>query len=898
MSPPQDAVVRRLQSEVDAQAAELERLGAELEAERAKRAEAERSVAEWAARDRKREEAAAAAAASAAAAAAAETAASAAPVEEEEEEQSAASLAAASPSTPKDIAAPAAVAPSVASSASNSSAAAAAIEALRPFLFPSPASQNAARAVWMRGLLDWHDLVPDVYAVKDAEGAVKALQRMRREEAKARLLSLLGDWDAPRALPRPGQEADACRDVQKDLVAALLAESPVPRGDARGLAALVSNGTRVEAAAGRLRVDPDDLFAHRAPEVDHGPLGKLSACGRVRDPCVLHATARACVEDEYCGWCASSGGVCVARSQGTWPEKRAGRKVPVCPGPLTVTADSVPAIYARKHSGWDEDADKVKAAREAAAQRPKTKLAGGAQPQKPVKAPPPPPPPPQVASAAAAAAAALRSPPLILVDKFEPHQSGRTVGTRPVDVRACSFVITRRKPVALAFNDGNSKMAFHFFTETAPGWVRAVTEGGSRAGADYLALHTYVPQATWQEFPQMVSPFSDSCPRVLETEARDLAAGNVTVCFAAKAGPRFFSPEEAAAFSASAAAAATGAEASALPLTPEAAFGLSDPDLALVDPVTGAVVLEGGRGAPGGDVDASVAALLRAQLPLLERPEVAVAKGKRLGLAGLAAAARHAARLPYWATEAGLAALQSAGLLAGPSGLVAEADALAARLVKESSGGGGGVGLSFTSLLLSSLLLHEEGPSAEAPLVTFISRRNKRFIFNEAELVRVALALGARARVVALESTPLYEQLALLRQTSVLVGVHGSGLINSQVLRPGGAIIQLVPLGVRAASPFFQPTAEGNGVAYFEVRQQRRADTVPHLHFLDSSHADDHEEMFSSPRGSDCCGQAVFFSFWINQDGRYPTDDFAASLGKALDGVRKAAAAGRRRRTL
>ena len=232
--------------------------------------------------------------------------------------------------------------------------------------------------------------------------------------------------------------------------------------------------------------------------------------------------------------------------------------------------------------------------------------------------------------------------------------------------------------------------------------------------------------------------------------------------------------------------------------------------------------------------------------PVLE----AIAKGKRLGLRGLAAVAVFA------------------DPEAGPP--------LARRLLSADR-------RNFAGFLLGSLLLLDEdgGRGCGRPLVTFISRQEKRFVLNEPELVRVAVALGARVRVAALEDMALYEQLRLFRQSDVLVGMHGSGLINTFFMRKGAALLQLVPLGLRGANSFFEPTAAAAGVRYFELEHRGLEGVVPHAHFLDRS-AGDAAALLTNHKGSDAVSQKVFFSFWINQDISFSAHAFAKALRDML----------------
>lgn len=732
------------------------------------------------------------------------------------------------------------------------------VRLLRPYVLPQPSAANPVRRAWISGKIDWHDLVPDVYALKDDDAATKVLQRMRREAAKEKLLALLMNFDSPQSTNMPCDESDAghaaCETVQQWLVhqvrsslgGADAAWTDVVRG--------VSNSSLIEALSAAAHVDRDDISPFRVPESDHGPFAKQAACGTVRDRCMIHGSARACVDDEYCGWCESSG-VCLDRTMQYWPEKQAGTKKTACSAPLLVTADSVPSEYVRRYGA------------SAASSRPgdSATVAGKpAQPQKP-------------SGSSRAETGEAQSP---LVYKLD--RSIRGSGSMPrIPATQCSFIITRRRPLVLAFNNDNSKMAYHFFTETAPGWLNRASD---KKGLQYLQSNVYVPLTTWTEFPQMVAPFSDSCPLIIEDLRTD-----ITVCYAADEGPVLGGNVDGADR-----VSVSPGDGAVLQPTALQIFGLADPQLArieYVDAASGAAadgsgnskaVVEQGSATRQAHTEA-VREIVEDPSSVLEPVLTSVAYGKRVGLAGIAALLR------YFASGSHFLAPQPALFPRNDPGWTRELLNSGVEIVAKQLRSSG----RFTEYLLQSMLLHSEGPSRNAPpLVTFISRRNKRFLFNEPDFVRVALALGAEVRVVALETTPLYEQMKLLRRTVVLVGMHGSGLINTQVMRSHTSVIQLVPWGVKGAAGFFQGTANGNGVSYHEVRQTDRGDTVPHFHFLDSSHAKDHTALFADgAKGSDCCGQQVFFSFWINQDGAFDAVEFGRVLKSALDGWRSKATA-------
>lgn len=177
-----------------------------------------------------------------------------------------------------------------------------------------------------------------------------------------------------------------------------------------------------------------------------------------------------------------------------------------------------------------------------------------------------------------------------------------------------------------------------------------------------------------------------------------------------------------------------------------------------------------------------------------------------------------------------------------------------------------------------------EAPSTAAadgprrPLVVLVSRLNKRLVLNEPSLVRVALALGADVRVVALEGMGLCAQVQLFASAAVLVGMHGSALINAQFMARGTSLVQLVPHAVTGAAAFFRGPAEAHGVRYFELPAAPREASIPHGHFLKPS--SDVEKVLAA--GADAAGPQVFFSFLINQDTVVDEARFADVLARAL----------------
>ena len=86
-------------------------------------------------------------------------------------------------------------------------------------------------------------------------------------------------------------------------------------------------------------------------------------------------------------------------------------------------------------------------------------------------------------------------------------------------------------------------------------------------------------------------------------------------------------------------------------------------------------------------------------------------------------------------------------------------------------------------------------------------------------------------------ASSILPQVRLFRRATVLIGVHGSALINSPFLARGGAVIQLVPYRLGNAGSFFAGPAQAAGLSYVEWANPRlhSAAAVHHWHFADSS---------------------------------------------------------------
>jgi hypothetical protein len=232
----------------------------------------------------------------------------------------------------------------------------------------------------------------------------------------------------------------------------------------------------------------------------------------------------------------SGGGLCVSRWMPHWSEAESGGRstppAPVCSGPITVTAASVPRWWSAKD------------------------------------VPPPP---------------------------VHALQSDGTLSTGTVPMGSCGVVVTRAAPAVFSL-DGTSKMAFHFFTETAAGWLGAASGSG---GLGFLRVHAWVQPRSQPEFLHWLHLFTNSCHRSL-AELRDMWPQNTRTSSAAHYGnssnasvsfarthPVCYSRRGRLTADIKAAAVLNQVPRTSGVTSPQQLFGLLDPELVLIDQASG-----------------------------------------------------------------------------------------------------------------------------------------------------------------------------------------------------------------------------------------------------------------------------------------------------------------------
>ena len=89
------------------------------------------------------------------------------------------------------------------------------------------------------------------------------------------------------------------------------------------------------------------------------------------------------------------------------------------------------------------------------------------------------------------------------------------------------------------------------------------------------------------------------------------------------------------------------------------------------------------------------------------------------------------------------------------------------------------------SQIIEYLNLQDVKPPSKKIKIGIISRRLKRFILNEYELVAAVEMMGFECVLLPLEVMTVYEQMMEMRSLDVLIGIHGSALDNSVFLHEG-----------------------------------------------------------------------------------------------------------------
>ncbi|ELR17969.1 uncharacterized protein ACA1_208470 [Acanthamoeba castellanii str. Neff] len=184
----------------------------------------------------------------------------------------------------------------------------------------------------------------------------------------------------------------------------------------------------------------------------------------------------------------------------------------------------------------------------------------------------------------------------------------------------------------------------------------------------------------------------------------------------------------------------------------------------------------------------------------------------------------------------------------------------------------------FASWALQRLEIKVERPTESH--VGIISRSFKRFLLNEQELLHATLQLNVSAELLLFDTLPFYQQVQALRRTTVLVGMHGSGLTNALYLQRGAVLLQIMPFKTGGGAAAYQGFTHGAGAVYKEWTNPCQECTVMHWDILNEQEKADKAGILE--RGGWSASGSLYFWFWVNQETYVDPKQFQALIRDAL----------------
>jgi hypothetical protein len=177
------------------------------------------------------------------------------------------------------------------------------------------------------------------------------------------------------------------------------------------------------------------------------------------------------------------------------------------------------------------------------------------------------------------------------------------------------------------------------------------------------------------------------------------------------------------------------------------------------------------------------------------------------------------------------------------------------------------LGTKSVEQMMSYLDIREVKPPTDRVKVGIISRRRKRFILNEYDLVDATRKLGYECELLPLESMTLFEQMRMLRSLDVLVGIHGSALDNSVFLTRGSVMVQLLPYKVEHRVTF-ESSCTRAGMKYMEWQLKDQTKAYFHWDLLEQANTEKFQRQSKQQilaAGQVSADNRETTMFWINQ---------------------------------
>lgn len=139
----------------------------------------------------------------------------------------------------------------------------------------------------------------------------------------------------------------------------------------------------------------------------------------------------------------------------------------------------------------------------------------------------------------------------------------------------------------------------------------------------------------------------------------------------------------------------------------------------------------------------------------------------------------------------------------------------------------------FQRLVWERLNLQPKAPAKQVTLIRRNRVASNRYVINEPQLMELLRTecerRGLAFQVVDFEGMSFVSQVELMSRTSVLIGIHGAGLVNSMFLPPDAAVIELVPHR-KFEALFFRWTGVSKGNLWIRVMEPSWS--VPSLYNL------------------------------------------------------------------
>jgi hypothetical protein len=136
------------------------------------------------------------------------------------------------------------------------------------------------------------------------------------------------------------------------------------------------------------------------------------------------------------------------------------------------------------------------------------------------------------------------------------------------------------------------------------------------------------------------------------------------------------------------------------------------------------------------------------------------------------------------------------------------------------------------------------------PVACLITRHNKRIILNEPEVVVATSQVGFETRVLDYDRMTVEEQLLSTRECDVLIGIHGSGMLNEIFMRKDTYAVQIVPYGLpgKGIELGYGDFARNSELKYRQFDVKGKENSVIHWHFAEDIFGDSYIDDTDAPQ--------------------------------------------------